>query len=197
MSKQDRQGVRTASQLEQKYNFGKSFAQVMGVAEDARAAVEVASSQLRGELGRAVSSLTRSSDSVAASVSQTRESVDALQTGTAALRLTADRLQVAVDSVRSELSDQSQAVTELSRHFIFDGTGLSIQNKLTGMGIHIREDQVSFSGGHDPTTVITPNEMHTTNQRVLQRLDLGDFALLPRTNGNLSMRWTGGDGNAE
>ena len=36
MSKQDRQGVRTATDLEQKYNFGKSFAEVMGLATDAR-----------------------------------------------------------------------------------------------------------------------------------------------------------------
>ena len=35
MSKQDRQGVRSASDIERKYNFGKSFAEVMGVAEKA------------------------------------------------------------------------------------------------------------------------------------------------------------------
>lgn len=34
--KQDRQGVRSATDLEQKYNFGKSFAEVMGLATDAR-----------------------------------------------------------------------------------------------------------------------------------------------------------------
>lgn len=36
MSKQDRQAVRTATDIERKYNFGKSFAEVMGIAEDAR-----------------------------------------------------------------------------------------------------------------------------------------------------------------
>lgn len=35
MSKQDRQGARTAADIERKYNFGKSFAEVMGVAEKA------------------------------------------------------------------------------------------------------------------------------------------------------------------
>lgn len=42
MSKQDRQGVRQASDLEQKYNFGKSFAEIMGVATDARKKAEEA-----------------------------------------------------------------------------------------------------------------------------------------------------------
>jgi hypothetical protein len=36
MSKQDRQGARTATDIERRYNFRKSFSQVMGVAEDAR-----------------------------------------------------------------------------------------------------------------------------------------------------------------
>jgi hypothetical protein len=36
MSKQDRQGVRTASDLESKYKFGKTFAEVFGLAEEAQ-----------------------------------------------------------------------------------------------------------------------------------------------------------------
>ena len=36
MSKQDRQGARTAAQLEQKYHFGESFAEAMGLAMDAQ-----------------------------------------------------------------------------------------------------------------------------------------------------------------
>lgn len=36
MSKQDRVYTRTASDLERKYNFGKRFAEIMGVATDAR-----------------------------------------------------------------------------------------------------------------------------------------------------------------
>ena len=39
MSKQDRQGARTASDLVQRYNFGKSFAEVMGFATEAQEAV--------------------------------------------------------------------------------------------------------------------------------------------------------------
>ena len=42
MSKQDRQGARTASDLERKYNFGKSFAEVMGIADEARRTAEEA-----------------------------------------------------------------------------------------------------------------------------------------------------------
>lgn len=41
-AKQDRQGVRTASELERKYGFGKTFAEILGIAEDAQDAAEEA-----------------------------------------------------------------------------------------------------------------------------------------------------------
>ena len=43
MSKQDRQGARTAADIESRYNFRKSFSEVMGIAEDARKIAEQAS----------------------------------------------------------------------------------------------------------------------------------------------------------
>lgn len=42
MSKQDRQGARTPADLERKYSFGKSFAEVMGFASDAQDAAREA-----------------------------------------------------------------------------------------------------------------------------------------------------------
>lgn len=50
MSKQDRQGVRTPADIEQKYNFGKTFAEVMGIATGARNAAEKVASDLKGKL---------------------------------------------------------------------------------------------------------------------------------------------------
>lgn len=41
-AKQDRQGARTVPDLERKYKFGESFAEVMGIATDARKAAELA-----------------------------------------------------------------------------------------------------------------------------------------------------------
>lgn len=50
MSKQDRQGVRTAADLERKYRFGKSFAEVLGIAEEARELAEDAEGKLDGNM---------------------------------------------------------------------------------------------------------------------------------------------------
>jgi len=48
MSKQDRQGVRTATDLERKYGFGKSFAEIMEIATDARNMAEKAEEGIEG-----------------------------------------------------------------------------------------------------------------------------------------------------
>lgn len=50
MSRQDRQGVRTATDIERKYNFGQTFADVYGLISDTQKAVE--------EANKAVDSLT-------------------------------------------------------------------------------------------------------------------------------------------
>jgi hypothetical protein len=48
MSKQDKQGVRTAAELERKYNIGKSFAEVIGIATDAQQAADEAAAGVDG-----------------------------------------------------------------------------------------------------------------------------------------------------
>lgn len=108
----------------------------------------------------------------------------------AQLRLETEGLSLQVGSLDARLAQKAEGsrVEELETHFRFDGEGLTISNTVTGMGIQISESQVAFRGGVDPTTVITPNRMHTTNFQVLERLDVGNFALLPRTGGNLSLR---------
>ena len=47
MSKQDGVAVRTASDLERKYNFGKQFEEVIGLVNDARGAISEVDSELR------------------------------------------------------------------------------------------------------------------------------------------------------
>jgi hypothetical protein len=101
------------------------------------------------------------------------------------LRFSVSQLRTQTDTKadRSELS-------ELTEHFRFGAEGMTISNTATGMGIGVSQTQVVFTGGSAPTTRITPNEMTTTNLHIGSRLDLGSFSLLPRTSGNLSLRYT-------
>ena len=115
-----------------------------------------------------------------------------LTTLTSQLSQRADSLEFSVTQVRTDLSAKADrdALTEITELFRFDMDGLTITNSASGMGIGISEQRVVFTGGENPTTAIYPNEMETTNLRVGSRLDLGSFSLIPRTNGNLSLRCT-------
>lgn len=108
------------------------------------------------------------------------------------LSLRSDGLEVSVGALQSSLEDKAEAaeLRELAEHFRFDADGLTISNSASGMGIGLSEQRILFTGGADPTTCITPNELQTTGLRVASRLDVGSYAWLPRTNGNLSLRWT-------
>ena len=109
-----------------------------------------------------------------------------------ALEQKADSLTISITELRSQADTKAdkEQVTELTEHFLFNAEGMTISNTATGMGIQVSQRQVAFIGGSDPTTVITPNAMQTTNLHVLTRLDVGGFSLIPRTNRNLSLRYT-------
>ena len=57
-AKQDRVAPRTVSDIERKYNFGKSFAEVIGLVEDTRDEVDEAYSELK-DVKKQTSSLSR------------------------------------------------------------------------------------------------------------------------------------------
>ena len=99
------------------------------------------------------------------------------------------RISLLSEGLQLSFNDLQEDIT---RNFHFSEDGMTIANTATGMGINISEKQVSFTGGDDPTTIITPNAMETTNLSVGIRLDVGGFSLIPRSNNNLSLRWTGG-----
>lgn len=74
MNRQDRQGVRTASDLERKYNLqnlGKPFAEVLGIATDARRATIELDEKLESEISLVRASITEMEDRIVLSVSDT------------------------------------------------------------------------------------------------------------------------------
>lgn len=64
MSKQDGVAVRTAADLERKYQFGKQFSELMGLANDAREAAYKVESDLRNEILEQSTTLTRNTEHI-------------------------------------------------------------------------------------------------------------------------------------
>lgn len=78
-SKQDRVAPRTVADIERKYNFGKSFAEVMGIVDDARDEVDSAYSELKDEITEQFTAIRRDTEKI---VIEAVQSIDRVETKT-------------------------------------------------------------------------------------------------------------------
>ena len=56
----------------------------------------------------------------------------------------------------------------------------------------LSEQKLSFYQGTDEVAYFSNNKLYVTDAEILERLQLGKFAFIPRSNGNLSFRYLGG-----
>ena len=135
MSKQDRQGVRTPADLERKYQFGKTFAEIIGLATDLRESVDSLDSELRDEIRENVTSITRNTEQIIMSAlesySKTSDLEEFKQTVESELLQMADQISLnfASESERiTNVDGDLQTVKEyLEKHFVFGVNGLTIK----------------------------------------------------------------------
>lgn len=149
-------------------------------------------SQVQGTAERAAA-ISLDVAALEARVTSVEEQGNQLLTQSAVLTQRSDSLELTIleQSAALDTKADAETVAEIAEHFLFDADGLTISNSATGMGIGVSQERVVFTGGSDPTTEILPSAMRTTNLQIGSRLDIGNFALIPRTNGNLSLRYVG------
>lgn len=125
--KQDRIGARTATDLERKYNFGKTFAEMLGLINDSRDKVD----SVESYLGRTEQSTTlaRDMESVVVKATETitkdiediNEDISEL-TSSVEMKLDANQVNIKIEEQISNGVDK--VITETG--YIFDSDGLKI-----------------------------------------------------------------------
>ena len=171
MSKQDRQAVRTASELESKYQFGKKFAEIMGIATDARDYAEKAETALRTEMQEFVTAITRDTEriimSALAAYTTTEDLSEYKKTLKAELEMWAGGITGRVSSTEENIEkvdDDLQAkFNVLSKYFTFDINGLEIgatytddngEEKKSPNKVTIDNDDITISVKDKPVLVL-------------------------------------------
>ena len=154
--KQDRQGVRTAPEIERKYNFGKKFSEMMGLIDESRDKVDSVESTLRNEIIEQSTSLTRNTEQIVMQAEQrltnTINEVDGKLTDIekeVSLKLSADDVTI---GVRGEVSGG----IELSTGYKFDADGLTISKKGEEMENHL--DNTGMYVKKDGEAILTANK---------------------------------------
>lgn len=195
-AKQDRQGVRTASDLERKWQFGKQFAEIMGVALDARDAAHKVESELRSEIIEQATSLTRDTERILMtaleSYVETADLQELKSSFNAEFAVLAEQIAMNFEATTervTEVDGDLQTVVEtLVKHFDFSANGLTIKAGENTMTLTLDNGMVSFKKNGEQFGWWDGVDFHTGNIviEVNERAQFGNFAAIPRKNGNLS-----------
>lgn len=151
-AKQDRQGARTASDIERKYNFGKTFAELLGLINDARDHVDSVESSVYDEIKQMATSLTRDAEQIVlaalASYSMKSELEEFDRTVTAELAIMAEKISMSFESLTETITsvdgNLQTVIEELEKHFEFTIDGLTIKAGANSMQLVLDNDLIQF-----------------------------------------------------
>ena len=163
--KQDRAAPRTVADIERKYNFGKSFAEIMGLIDDTREEVDSAYSGLRSEITEQSTAIRRDTEQIVMQATKTVEQVeksvnDSLDsvnesintlTSTVETKMTAEQVSITVQQEIAKGVDRVETATG----YVFDSEGLKI-NK-TGSGMSNTLDNTGMYVKRDGVDILTAN----------------------------------------
>lgn len=109
--KQDGAYPRTAADIERKYQFGKTFAEMLGLINDSRDHVDEVESSLRNEITNEATSIRRDTQSIVANAVRdtvkTSEFEEYKESASAELKITADGISAKVDSTTEQVTTMS------------------------------------------------------------------------------------------
>jgi hypothetical protein len=140
--KQDRTGVRTPAQLEQKYNFGKTFADMLGLINDSRDKADKAISGLQDEITQTSTELSRTSEAVNVQASKVTKLADGVGTLSNEVKTKLDAYAVDI-KVKAALDGVDRVETESGYRFDADGLTISksgepMSNVLDNTGMYVK-----------------------------------------------------------
>ena len=150
--KQDGVSPRTASDLERKYQFGKTFSEMLGLIDDTRKDVDSVESTLRNEITEQATTLSRSTEEIVMtateqirtemgdSISGVNETISELNRKVE-MKLDASAVSIVVKEELAQGVDQVQ--TESGYRFDKDGltiskTGEEMSNVLDNTGMYVK-----------------------------------------------------------
>jgi hypothetical protein len=203
-AKQDRQGVRTAADIERKYNlrWEESFADLMGVSKDTRQNVDRVESEMRSEMEQQLTSITRDSERIIMAALEnyveTGDYDSFRQATETELAVMAGKISMNFESTTTQVTDINgdlQTVVEiLQKHFDFSANGLTIKAGENEVKLVLDNGIVYFELNGQRKTTLDPDSLKTGNIYVdlNERAQFGNFAFVPRSNGSLDFLKVGG-----
>jgi hypothetical protein len=149
--KQDRTYARTAQDLERKYQFGKTFADMLGLINDNRDKVDSVESELRSEITKQATELRRNTEEIVAKATETISNDISELEKEVEMKIDADGVSIVV---QEELANGVDRV-ETKTGYTFDYDGLTISKSGEEMSNVI--DNTGMYVTRSGTSVLTAN----------------------------------------
>lgn len=165
--KQDRTGARTAVDLERKYNFGKTFAEMLGLINDSRDKVDAVASGLQDEIRQTATEIKRDTESIVAKATEKVEEIER------SVELKVDASDLSIE-FENRLNNVESVTTRTGYRFDSEGliiskSGTAITNKIDNTGMAVirsgeeilvaNKDGVSATNLHANTYLIIGNAL--------------------------------------
>lgn len=202
MSKQDRVYTRTASELERKYNFTKSFAEIMGLLTDARDKVDSVDSKLRNDILEQSTTIYRNAEKIIMGALESKVEASELEelkrTIESRFTILGDKISMDFESTLEQMTDIDgdlrTVLEEIGKHFEFSADGMEIKAGAGSMSLIIDNDVIRFEKNGQQFGWWDGVNFHTGNIviNLEERAQFGNFAFVPRSNGSLDFLKVGG-----
>jgi hypothetical protein len=191
-TKGDRAAPRTVADIERKYNFGKSFSEILGLIDDTRKDVDSVESSLRNEITEQSTSIRRGAEEIVLNATQTiSNNVDELSK---AVELKMDASDVSIQ-IKEELANGVDGV-RLETGYVFDSNGLNISK--TGDEMTNLLDHTGMYVERSGNEVLTANNKGVTavdlHAKTYLKIGSGDgrSRFEDYGTGRIGCFWTGG-----
>lgn len=153
--------------------------------------------------------LTQTSDKLTSSISRTYETQQNLDSRITAneqniktvtesqttLTQTTDGLSASVSSLTKTTTDQGTTLDQISKSLKFDETGLNLSDGGNGANVNLNETKMTFKNAAGQATATFSEDVEIKDLKIKYggTFTMGNFVWVPRSNGNLSIKYIGGD----
>ena len=170
-AKQDRQGARTPAQLEQRYNLGQKFSELIGLVNESRDRVDSVESSLRSDITEQYTTLSRNSEEIILSALESYAKTGDLEevkgTFQSDLQIMAEQIAMNFSSTSERVAnvdgDLQTIVEELEKHFEFSVGGLKIKAGENDVKLVLDNGVIYFELNGEVKTALDPDSLKAGN----------------------------------
>lgn len=94
--------------------------------------------------------------------------------------------------IEAAIAGQDGKFTDITKYIRFVDGNIVLGVEGNPLTLKIRHDRISFLEGNLEVAYFSNQQLHVTNANVISNMQMGNFMWYPRSNGNLTLRYTGG-----